>query len=216
MAARFGAPDAPLPREFYNRDVLVVARELIGCTLRRHWRDGSVSDGRIVETEAYRHDDPASHSFRGLSPRNASMFGPPGHAYVYLIYGVHHCFNVVCGPPGRADAVLIRAIEPRTGIQPLIANRSVSVGRPVDIFSLASGPGKLCQALGITIPDVDGTSLCSGPVTIHQPRGPVPSIGTTRRIGISRATGHEWRFIENGSPFLSRSREARAGRRKRR
>lgn len=198
----------PFPQSFYDRDVVTVARELIGCVLRRGTEDGTILAGRIVETEAYRHDDPASHAYAGRSERNASMFGPAGHAYVYLIYGMYDCFNVVCGPPGTADAVLIRALEPTDGISSMWENRFGSGGSPPDrkraLTDLTSGPGKLCRALQITRSGIDGSSLESGPVTICAAPSPVGPIIATRRIGISRAADRELRFLESGNPFVSR------------
>ena len=210
-------PDgSPLPQSFYDREVVTVARELIGCVLRRRMGDGTILAGRIVETEAYRHDDPASHAYTGRSERNTAMFGPAGHAYVYLIYGMYDCFNVVCGPSGTPDAVLIRAIEPRDGLSVMWRNRfdsdlPDSSGRPPDkgrgLTTLTSGPGKLCRALRITRSGIDGSSLESGPVTIHAPpsgSSPTRQIIATRRIGISKAADKQWRFLESGNPFVSR------------
>ncbi len=135
------------------------------------------------------------------------MFGPAGHAYVYLIYGMYDCFNVVCGPPGSADAVLIRAIQPTEGISVMWWNRFES-DRPVDteraLTDLTSGPGKLCRALRINRSGVDGSSLESGPVTIHAAPSPPGKILATRRIGVSKATENEWRFLELENAFVSR------------
>jgi len=203
----------PLGRAFYGREVVTVARELIGCVLRRRMEDGTVAAGRIVETEAYRQDDPASHAYTGRSERNASMFGPAGFAYVYLIYGMYDCFNVVCGPSGTADAVLIRALEPTEGIPAMWQNRfasdsRASGGQPPEsdrsLTVLTSGPGKLCRALLITRSGMDGSSLESGPVTMHAASSPIGKIITTRRIGISKAVGKKWRFLESANPFVSR------------
>lgn len=133
---------------FFERDVVTVARELLGCRLAHRLEDGSVLAGIIVETEAYHGDDPASHSHRGETPRNRVMFGPPGVAYVYFIYGMYDCFNVVCEPAGSGAAVLIRALEPVVGLEAMGANRSR--GKPVPDRELASGPGKLCRAMDIT------------------------------------------------------------------
>ena len=205
----------PLPRSFYDRDVITVARELIGCVLRHRMEDGTVLAGKIVETEAYRHDDPASHAYTGRSERNASMFGPAGHAYVYLIYGMYDCFNVVCGPSGTAAAVLIRALEPSDGTSVMWRNRfdsdpPASAGWPTNkrsvLTALTSGPGKLCRALCITRSRIDGSSLETGPVTIHaasSTSSPRREVIATRRIGISKAAEKEWRFLESGNPFVS-------------
>ena len=178
------------PRQgFWARHPADVARDLIGWNL-------SVEGvgGRIVETEAYHHDDPASHSVSGPTERNAAMFGPPGHAYVYRSYGVHWCFNVVCGEqPG--SAVLIRALEPTLGLPVMAARRGLSAAR-----ALCSGPGKLSQALAITR-DHDGRSLEQTPFALSS--GPATPIITGPRIGISKAVGTPWRFGEAGSRFLS-------------
>ena len=206
-------PGRALMPAFYGRDVVTVARELIACVLRRRTAAGTMLAGRIVETEAYRHDDAASHAYKGQSPRNASMFGPAGHAYVYLIYGMYECFNVVCGPTGVADAVLIRAVQPTHGVATMFENRfgtgGRSTGNPAEpprrqLADLASGPGKLCRAFGITRAEIDGSSLASGPVTIHAGRTPAGEIVATRRVGISKATELEWRFVLSGNPFVSR------------
>ena len=209
-----------LPQSFYDRPVVVVAKDLVGCILQHRLADGSVLAGRIVETEAYRHDDPASHAYRGPTARNTAMFGPAGHAYVYVIYGIHHCFNVVCGAPGVPDAVLVRALEPTDGMVTMWQNRFGSAGRSPDgrpgrftergarrarkVADLTSGPGKLCQALGIQKADIDRSSLQSGPLTIHQAADPPASVLASRRIGISRAPERLWRFSEKGNPFVSR------------
>jgi DNA-3-methyladenine glycosylase len=195
---------------FYNRDVCTVAEELIGCLMVRARADGPPLIGRIVETEAYRHDEPASHSFNGQTARNRAMFGPPGHAYVYLIYGVHSCFNVVCGPQGTGDAVLIRAVEPRAGLPEMWVNRYGTPWVPGErpdrqVRLLTAGPGRLASALAITREEVDGTSLESGPVVLMPREAEPGEIVQTTRIGISRAVELKWRFVEAGSPFLSRA-----------
>lgn len=168
-------------------DTVEAARRLLGCVVVRVL-DGCVMAGRIVETEAYRQDDPASHSFRGPSARNASMFGPPGHAYVYLVYGTHHCLNVVTEPTGVGAAVLIRALEPLVGIEAMQARR----GHP----KLTDGPGRLCQALDIDR-RFDGENLL-GSETLYlladAPR-PAETILATPRIGISKAVERPWRFV---------------------
>lgn len=154
-------------------------------------RGGHVSSGRIVETEAYTADDPASHSFAGRTARNVVMFGPPGRLYVYLSYGIHRCANVVTGPDGDAQAVLLRAVEPLLGIESMRRRRA---GRPDR--DLANGPGKLCAALGIELLD-DGADLCgrSGTIRILDDGTPPPTdpiVGT--RIGITKAVETPWRF----------------------
>ena len=168
-----------------------MARALIGTTLL-------VADlgGIIVETEAYARDDPASHSFRGPTPRNAAMFGAPGRAYIYRSYGVHWCFNIVCGvEPG--NAVLIRAVEPRHGLDLMRARRGVE-----DARLLCSGPGRLCQALGLTILQ-NGLRLDETPFELS-PSARVPEIVAGPRIGLTRAAEVPWRFGLAGSRFLSR------------
>jgi DNA-3-methyladenine glycosylase len=181
-----------LTREFFARSVHEVAPELIGATLLF---DGV--GGRIVEVEAYDQDDPASHSFRGRTARTASMFGPPGHAYVYRSYGVHWCLNLVCSRGGRAEAALLRALEPTDGLDAMRKRRGVEAVR-----ALCSGPGKLCQALGITRAQ-DGLPLDEPPFELFaRESGPALAVGT--RIGITRAVEQPWRYGLAGSPFLSR------------
>jgi DNA-3-methyladenine glycosylase len=186
------ARPAALTRAFFARSVHEVAPDLIGVTLLV---DGI--GGAIVEVEAYDQEDPASHGFRGPTPRNAVMFGPPGHAYVYRSYGIHWCLNVVCDREGRAEAALIRALEPTHGLEAMRARRGVSAER-----ALCSGPGKLCQALGITR-DHDGLALDEPPFTLLA-RSETPPIATGARVGITRATELSWRYGLAGSPFLSR------------
>jgi DNA-3-methyladenine glycosylase len=182
----------PLPREFFARSVHEVAPDLIGATLLV---DGV--GGRIVEVEAYDQEDPASHGFRGQTVRNAVMFGAAGYAYVYRSYGIHWCLNFVCDEPGRAEAVLIRALEPTHGLDVMRTRRGVSAER-----ALCSGPGKLCQALGVSR-DHDGRPLDEPPFELL-PRDAIPPIVTGPRIGITRAVDLPWRYGLEGSPFLSR------------
>ncbi len=149
-------------------------------------RDGVRTSGRIVETEAYTQDDPASHSFRGRTPRNAVMFGPPGHLYVYLSYGIHRCANVVTGLDGDGQAVLVRALDPIDGIEVMLQRRG---RRP-----LADGPGKLCQAMGIELRD-DGADLTGSAIAILDDGTPPPPRAVTGpRVGITKAIDRPWRF----------------------
>jgi DNA-3-methyladenine glycosylase len=182
-----------LRRSFFARSVHEVAPELIGVTLLL---DGV--GGRIVEVEAYDQEDPASHAYRGRTPRNESMFGPPGHAYVYRSYGVHWCLNLVCGETGVPEAALIRALEPTAGIDEQRRRRGTD-----DLRALCSGPGKLCQALAITR-EHDGLSLDRPPFRLRE-RREVPEIVTATRVGLTRAADLSWRYLERGSPFVSRA-----------
>jgi DNA-3-methyladenine glycosylase len=181
-----------LPREFFARSVHEVAPELIGVTLLV---DGV--GGPIVEAEAYDAEDPAAHGFRGRTPRNASMFGPPGHAYVYRSYGIHWCLNLVCEAEGSAAAVLIRAVEPLHGIGTMRERRGLD-----DPRLLCAGPGRLCQALGVTR-EHDGLALDAPPFELRACEEPVDVLAGSR-IGISVATERPWRYAAAGSRFLSR------------
>jgi DNA-3-methyladenine glycosylase len=180
-------------REFFARSVHEVAPDLIGVTLLV---DGV--GGTIVEVEAYHHEDPAAHGFRGRTERNATMFGPPGHAYVYRSYGIHWCVNFVCEEEGAASAVLIRALEPTHGVDLMRERRGVD-----DLRALCSGPGKLTQALGITR-EHDGLALDRPPFELR-PRETEAEIVRGLRIGISKAVDLPWRYGLSGSPFLSRA-----------
>ena len=200
----------PLPRSFYEPSAEKVAPLLLGHWLVRNLPGGPCG-GPIVETEAYLADDPASHGFGGQRSRNRSMYGPPGHAYVYLIYGFHFCVNAVCRGAGCAEAVLIRAIEAEVAVEIMRANRQAAT-----TFVLTNGPGKLSEALDIDR-KLDGVDLCdaSSPIFIaknpdvakfRRRRGPVV---TSNRIGITKAAALPLRFYLSGSPFISR--RVRAG-----
>ncbi len=191
----------PLPRAFYARSAVEVAPDLLGKVLVREI-EGRRLTGRIVEVEAYLgSEDAASHAFRGPTPRNRSMFGPPGHAYVYLIYGMHHCLNIVTGPEGDGQAVLIRALEPLEGIEIMRARRGGVPDR-----RLTNGPGKLCQALGID-KRLDGHDLCLGETLwLEAGRPPAEPICAGPRVGVrgdDLALNRPWRFYLKGNLFLS-------------
>jgi DNA-3-methyladenine glycosylase len=207
----------PLPRGFFERPVLEVASDLIGCAFLC---DGV--GGRLVEVEAYRSDDPASHSYRGRTARNAVMFGPAGHLYVYFTMGLHFCVNVVCGAEGEAAAVLLRALEPTAGLELMRARRGLD-----DPRRLCSGPAKLTRALGITRAD-DGASACEaggrfgffarddgagggrdgGGAHLAGDRAAAardaPRVLTTPRVGVAAGRDTPWRFVDAGSACLSR------------
>ena len=181
-----------LTRSFFGRSVHKVAPELIGATLMV---DGV--GGVIVEVEAYHHTDPAAHSYSGRTERNAVMFGPPGYAYVYRSYGIHWCLNFVCEKEGSASAVLIRALAPVEGLAAMRRRRGVG-----DERALCSGPGKLCEALGVTHRH-NGLPLDRAPFELRA-RAEKPEIAVGPRIGISKAVEHPWRYGLKGSRFLSK------------
>jgi DNA-3-methyladenine glycosylase len=187
-----------LGKEFFARSVHEVAPELVGATLLV---DGV--GGTIVEVEAYDHEDPAAHGYRGKTARNASMFGPPGHAYVYRSYGVHWCLNFVCEEEGSASAVLIRALEPTAGLDAMRERRRVENAR-----LLCAGPGRLTQALAVTR-EHDGLALDRPPFEVHaRARGTEVLAGP--RIGITQAADRPWRYGLAGSKFLTRALRPRA------
>ena len=206
---------APLPRAFFLRDARIVARQLIGKLLvRRAGRHLLV--GRIVEAEAYLGlRDPGSHAYRGETERNRVLFGPPGHAYVYFIYGNHYCTNISCHAEGDPGCVLLRALEPVSGLVEMAANRGVQLGEPPTIAqqkALTSGPGRLSEALGITRLAHNGCDLCSkaSPLNIA---GDMASemddgqrrlrVAATTRINVWSAPDDPWRFIAAGNAFVS-------------
>jgi DNA-3-methyladenine glycosylase len=185
-------PPAKLNRAFFARSVHTVAPDLIGATLLFNG-----VGGRIVEVEAYHHTDPAAHSFRGRAERNAVMFGPPGYAYVYRSYGIHRCLNFVCEPEDSASAVLIRAIEPVVGLGRMRRRRGIAEQR-----LLCSGPGRLCQALGVSVIH-NGFALDRRPFELFAPERR-PEIAVGIRIGITKAAELPWRYGAAGSKFLSK------------
>lgn len=207
-------PGLPVDREWFSVPTLELAQRLLGTCLLRRNRDGTPVGGRIVETEAYLHDDPACHAFRGERPRTAAMFLEAGHAYVYLIYGLHHCFNVVSGPAGIGEAVLVRALEPLWGIDTMVRRRGTQ-------RNLCNGPARLCQALGIERDRYDGIDLRDeGDIAIRRidrkmggengPAGGAGAYVATRRIGLSTARSKMWRFaaVENASVSAPRPKAA--------
>jgi DNA-3-methyladenine glycosylase len=256
LTARAIARLAPLPRSFYVRDPLTVARELLGKLLIRTEYEGGphppsfgecgkqvegdspppddasqpgtrqptplrpralVLAGRIIETEAYLGlDDPAAHAYRGPTPRTAVLFGPPGHAYVYFIYGNHYCTNVTCQPAGQPGCVLLRALEPVCGISAMAALRNLTQpDNPTlaQLRRLTSGPGRLSSALAITRPQFNACDLCSrssGLYIAADPNAAHPAISTTPRINVTHAPHEEYRFFLTGNPFVSGNRATRS------
>ena len=187
-------PPAFLSAAFFDRRIDLVARDLIGCEL-----SFSGAGGLIVETEAYDQDDPASHCYGGRTARNATMFGPPGHAYVYRSYGIHWCLNISGGREGFGCGVLIRALEPTIGIHEMQERRGLT-----DPRSLCSGPGKICAALGITRAQ-DGKAINQPPFSLKPRRRDARiTVAVGPRIGLSRAADTLWRFGLAGSRYLSK------------
>jgi DNA-3-methyladenine glycosylase len=211
---------APLPRPFYARDPRLVARDLLGKLLIRHeaapQKRGQLLAGRIVEAEAYLGAlDPGAHAYRGQTPRNAVLFGPPGHAYIYFIYGNHYCTNVSCQSPGDTEhqggGVLLRALEPVCGLEAMAALRGLAAdpasatSSPRQLRLLTSGPGRLSQALGITRQRDNACDLCSPASALYlADDGHIPAaVAATPRINVTRAPHDEWRFLIPGNPFVS-------------
>ncbi|MEI6451410.1 MAG: DNA-3-methyladenine glycosylase [Actinomycetes bacterium] len=190
---------APLAQSFFARSALDVARDLIGCTFLFHG-----AGGRIVETEAYRQDDPCCHGYRGQTARNAVLFGPPGHLYVYFTYGMHFCANMACEPEGTGAGVLLRAVVPEQGVGEMIARRGAAEPR-----LLCSGPARLAQALGIGR-EQNGLPVWETPLAVlsraasDEPGARAPRIVATARIGVSGGDRKPWRFVDADSRFLSR------------
>jgi DNA-3-methyladenine glycosylase len=189
----------PLPKTFYERDTVRVAKELLGKVLVRRQR-GVVLQGLVVEVEAYRgEDDPASHAFGGPTRRNQVMFGEPGHAYVYFTYGMHHCLNVTTEPLGEPGAVLIRAAQPLKGLDRMQAKRETK-----QLRDLASGPAKLTQAFAVDMSLNDHDLTLGRRLWIAQAAQQPFELMTTARIGIRVGTDKKWRFFVKGSPFVSK------------
>ena len=188
-----------MTRAFFRRPVVEVARDLVGCVVRH-----SGTAGVIVETEAYHDSEPACHAHAGLTPRTATLFGAPGHAYVYRSYGIHAMLNAVTEPEGVGSAVLIRALEPLAGLEAMRQRRGLE-----RLEDLCSGPGRLTQALGIGL-DLNGSDLLDGPIRF-EPRAPGFDgrvQATAPRVGITKAVELPWRFTAEGSRFVSRPRPA--------
>ena len=207
---------AILPRSFFNRDPVTVGRELLGKLLIR--REGRrLLAGRIVEDEAYLGaNDPAAHAFAGPTPRNAVLFGPPGHAYVYFIYGSHYCLNVSCMPEGQGEGVLLRAMEPVFGLERMARARGLELPaspRTAQLRLLSSGPGRMAEALGITRARDNGKDLTSprSDLWFADDKYRLESIAATPRIGIKKAVEQPLRFVIVGNPFVSAKRATRIG-----
>ncbi|MFZ1976316.1 MAG: DNA-3-methyladenine glycosylase [Bacteroidota bacterium] len=206
----------PLPRSFYLHPTLFVARRLLGCffVIRR---GKEFLAGKIVEVEAYKQNDPASHSFRGRTQRNDVMFWKGGHFYVYFTYGMHFCANVVTGPEGTGEAVLIRAVEPFAGIEAMFKNRyglnpipdfpiAPSLKHPISksFINLSNGPAKFCKTFGIGRAE-NGADLIHGNIMIVRGEAyPISSICRSSRIGISEGMEKRWRFFIKGNPYVSK------------
>ena len=210
IAAETEILKAPLlPREFFNRDPREVARDLLGkLIVRRKGRKALA--GRVVEVEAYLGaEDAAAHAAAGRTPRNDVLFGPPGHAYVYFIYGVHYCLNISCMPEGEAGCVLIRALEPIAGIREMAKARrleDLDVNSQRELRKLASGPGRLCEALDITRPRDNGKHLLSSSsdLQVRDDGYRVDKIAVTPRIGITKSAEMPLRYAIAQHPFVSR------------
>ncbi len=196
----------PLSPKFFQKDALLVAPALLGKILIKK-TDTDLLSGMIVEVEAYRgEDDEASHAFGGIKNRNKPMFLNGGHIYVYFTYGAHHCLNFVTGTPEQGQAVLIRAVEPLEGQETMLKNRFGSVSRPATnkFITLTNGPGKLCQAFGISRDD-NGLAVDEERIFITSGKRIAPdAIGSSTRIGISKDKGKPWRFFLKGNPWVSK------------
>lgn len=198
-----------VPRAFFNRDPRTVARELLGKLIVRSEGSKTLA-GRVVEVEAYLGaGDLAAHAAAGQTERNAVLFGPPGHAYVYFIYGVHYCLNISCLPDGRAGCVLIRALEPVTGLREMAKARELDdpeFNSPRELRKLASGPGRLCEALGITRPRDNGKDMVAKgtDLSVMDDAFKVREIGVTPRIGITKSAELPLRYVIAGNNFVSK------------
>jgi DNA-3-methyladenine glycosylase len=206
--AKIGEQIRPLRREFFARDPRKVARELLGKVLVRNSPAGQKAalTARVVEVEAYLgEDDPAAHTFAGRTLRNEVLFGPPGYAYVYFIYGNHYCLNVSCEPEGQAGGVLFRALEPLTGIEQMAQARGVAMHSSRDLRLLTSGPGRLAEAFGITRVRDNGCDLTSAESSLwigddgYHPK----RVSRSARIGITKAADRKLRYTLDGNPFVS-------------
>jgi DNA-3-methyladenine glycosylase len=199
-------PIRPLARAFFARDPRRVARNLLGKILVRNTSNVRLT-ARIVEVEAYLGaEDPAAHSASGRTARNAVLFGPPGYAYVYFIYGNHYCLNVSCEPDGQAGGILFRALEPLSGIDQMAEARGLALRGPQDWPKLTSGPGRLCEAFGVTRTRDNGSDLVSpdSELWIGDDGFRARKIVVTPRIGITKAASHPLRYLIEGNPFVSR------------
>ncbi|HTZ98330.1 MAG TPA: DNA-3-methyladenine glycosylase [Terriglobales bacterium] len=210
----FSEPPDVLSRKFYDRDPRIVSRELLGKILVRREKKKLLA-GRIVEVEAYLGtDDPAAHSFSGRTARNAVLFGPPGFAYIYFIYGNHYCLNVSCLPDGTPGGILFRALEPLIGIDDMARSRDVALDGERSLRLLTSGPGRLAEAFSITRVRDNGKDLTSpsSDLFVADDGFPTPTILATPRIGITKAADLPLRYLIEGNPFVSGPRKLhRAG-----
>jgi DNA-3-methyladenine glycosylase len=205
LASQAVLPGLRIPLSFFERPCLQVAPELVGCLLVRRLATGERLIGRIVEVEAYLGDgsDPGSHSHRGPTARNRSMFGPPARLYTYRSYGVHTCANLVCEPPGSGAAVLLRAVEPLAGVESMRRRRGLGARERLGP-RLASGPGRLAQAFGLGL-EHDGIPALGGELCIRRPAADASPLKLARgpRVGLTRGADLPYRFFAEGSPFVS-------------
>jgi len=195
----------PVPREFFSRDPRTVSREILGKLLvRKNGRNPLVA--RIVEVEAYLGtDDAAAHAASGRTARNAVLFGPPGHAYIYFIYGNHYCLNISCMPDGIPGCILVRALEPLQGIKEMAALRGITLNGTKDLKLLTSGPGRLAEAFGITREQDNGKDLTTMKCDLYvaDDGAPTPEVLVTKRIGITKSADLPLRYVVAGNKFVS-------------